>query len=556
MRRMTLIAFLISIIPSIILAEEAENMAEVSYGVWSLAPALIAIVMALVTRQVLPSLFVGVWVGAWQMEGGSLAATIQGFLRVIDTHILRAIVPEDGSTDHMSIVVFTLVTGGMIGVISKNGGMSGVVSMLAKKANNPKRGQFASLMTSFCVFFDDYANMLIVGNTMRPLMDKVRVSREKLSYLVDTAAAPLASVALVTTWIGFQVSLIDGAKSNIPELSMSGYEMMLHAIPYSFYSVLSLVFIILIISTNRDFGPMWKAECNARSQQIGRTEYSSKSDGEEGKAINAILPIATIVIAVLVGLVITGIPDGGITEETSITDILGNANPFTAMLWASLCSLVVALVVTTLNSPLGFAKAVEAIEEGFLPMLGAIVILTFAWTIADINKEMKTAEYLVSLLGDTLDPHLLPAVIFILASAIAFATGTSWGVMAIMMPLAIPLCWLSVQQAGLPEPLAMSIVYAGIASTLGGAVWGDHCSPISDTTILSAVASGCSHISHVQTQMPYAVTVGLASVLCGLIPVGYGMPFWMGYGLGAILLAGIVFVLGKKVSATSAVKSG
>ena len=533
-------------------AEAVNAEPVVSYGWFSLLPALLAILLALVTKQVLPSLFIGVWVGAWQVAGGGLGDMADGLLRVIDTYILRALVPADGSTDHIAIITFTMIMGGMIGVISKNGGMSGVVALISTKANSPAKGQFASLITSFCVFFDDYANMLIVGNTMKPLMEKVRVSKEKLSYLVDTAAAPLASVALVTTWIGFQVSLIDGATATIDGLDTPGYELMLQAVPYSFYSVLSLVFILIIIMTGRDFGPMLKAERTAREQVLvysGETsaEIATSSDEQKGRAINAILPIAALIITVLVGLYITGIPDGGVTEETSLKDILGNANPFTAMLWASLCSLVVALFITVINSPLNFAKSVEAMEEGFIPMLGAVTILTFAWTIADINTEMKTAEYLVSMLGDSLDPRWLPAVIFLIASAVAFATGTSWGVMAILMPLAIPLAWTSTQAAGMPPELAMPILYAAIASTLSGAVWGDHCSPISDTTILSAVASGCNHIAHVTTQMPYAITVGSAALLCGLIPTGFGMPFWLAYIVGAIALFLFMRVVGKKV---------
>lgn len=528
------------------IAAAAQGSSVDSFGIWSLLPAFLAIFMALLTRQVLPSLFLGIWAGAWLLAGGDLHAVLDGFLRVIDTHILRALVPEDGSTDHISIIVFTLLTGGMIGVISRNGGLAGVVELVAKKADTAKKGQMAAALTGIAVFFDDYANTLIVGNTMRPLMDRLRVSREKLAYIVDTTAAPIASIALITTWIGFQVSLIESSTAEIENLNIPSYELMVASIPYSFYSILSLVFIFMLVGMNRDFGAMYQAEQIAQAappKTSGKKEYHL---AQATSAFNAIIPIGVLIGMVIAGLFITGWPEEGV--EADVTDILGNANPFTAMLWASLSSVTVALLLTVWRTELTVGDTMEALENGLTPMLGAVMILTFAWSIASVNDALGTADYLTGQLGEELDPRWLPAMTFVLASVIAFATGTSWGVMAILVPLAIPLTWSAMQLAGMNGAEHMPILYATIASTLTGAVWGDHCSPISDTTILSSVASGCDHIAHVRTQLPYALSVGSVSLVACLLPVGYGLPWWGGMLLGVAALYALLRLIGREIS--------
>lgn len=522
------------------------------YGLWSLLPALLAIVMALITRQVLVSLFLGVWAGAWLIAGGGWDALGDGLLRVIDTHLLRALVPEDGSTDHMAIITFTLMTGGMIGIISRNGGLAGIVQWISRHADTARKGQLAATLSGMMVFFDDYANTLIVGNAMRPLTDRLKISREKLAWIVDSTAAPVASVALITTWIGFQVSLIDEAKQGIDGLAaISGYELMVQAIPYSFYSLLSLVFIFMVILSRRDFGPMLAAEERAQwvesrtSAPVGRVKTPELAD--PSCAFNALIPILVMIGTVVFGLFYTGSQSVG--PEAGLTDILGNADPFRAMLWASLGGVIVAVILSAVRSPLSFGEIMEALEDGLAPMLGAAVILTLAWAIAGVNDALGTAHYLTELLGSGLNPHWLPAIIFLLAAAIAFATGTSWGVMAILVPLAIPLTWSAMENAGMTGSEDLIILHAAIASTLTGAVWGDHCSPISDTTILSSIASGCDHIRHVHTQLPYALTVGAVSLLAALIPAGFGLPWWGGIILAALLLWLLLRLVGKPAQA-------
>ncbi len=529
--------------------QAAENIKEITdvggYGMWSLLPAAIAIGMALLTRQVIVSLFLGVWSGAWLISGGDFTALGQGFLRVMDTWLLQSIVPKDASTDHISIIMFTLTVGGMIGIIRANGGVNGIIHWMSSKVKTPKGAQFAALFAGLKIFFDDYASMLIVGNTMRPLIDERGVSREKLAYIVDTTASPIASIALLTTWIGFQVSLLDTAMADIPTLSIPAYELMIASIPYSFYSILSVLFIFMLIFTGRDMGPMLKAERAARAQFDPTKHLKEKRKKADGKAINALLPLLVLIISVVGGLFVTGWPEAG--QAVTLTGIFGNANPFKAMLWASLLSVTTALIITKLNSKMTLSQIIAALEEGLVPMLGAVIILTFAWAIAGVNDAVGTADYLVQQLEGNLSPNWLPVVVFLLAAIIAFATGTSWGVMAILVPLAIPLTWGALEGAGFTPEASMPILYASVASVLTGAVWGDHCSPISDTTILSSVSSGCDHIEHVRTQLPYAILVGLTGILAGLIPVGYGLPWWAGMAASLVVLYVALSKLGQKV---------
>lgn len=529
-----LCALLMMALPELALAQT-----ESSYiGSWySILPAGFAILLAFLTRQVFIALFFGVWLGAWLVNDPTLHTLFPSMLDVLEQYLMRALVPEDGSTDHMAIVLFTLLTGGMIGIISANGGMAGIVARLERFANNPRRGQSAAYGLGFLIFFDDYANTLIVGKTMQPLMDRLKVSREKLAFLVDSTAAPLAAIAIATTWIGFQISLMDKA---LPEgFGQSGYELFVAAVPYSFYTILMLVFIFLVIGTGRDFGPMLTAERAARAGTKSLGHIDDKihdEDAVQPRAWLALVPILTLVGMVVGSLYWTG-------EGDTLMDILGSADPFKAMLWASLTSVLVALGITVFTKALSVGKAVEALDKGLAPMLMAVMILAFAWAIADVNGALKTADYVVSLLGDSLEPTLLPLGVFVIAAVTAFATGTSWGTMGILIPLVVP---LAIQLIGIDNTEQLHILYAAIASVMAGAVWGDHCSPISDTTILSSLASNCNHIEHVRTQLPYSMAVALVGIVAGIIPASYGVHWGICLAIGTAVLYGLLKLIGKQ----------
>ncbi len=516
----------------------------------SILPPLVAIAMALLIKEVISSLFVGILTGTFLMAlyGGAspVSALGGGLLRVVDTYVVGSLF----DADHVTIIVFTLLIGGMVRIITANGGMQGVVNWLSKRAQGPRSGQLMTFFMDLCIFFDDYSNTLVVGNTMRPIADKLKVSREKLAYIVDSTSAPVVAVAFVTTWIGAELSYIsDGIKTI--GLDASAYSVFFHSLAYSFYPFLTLAFVLMLILSGRDYGPMLKAERKARQAsalETGRADSVSRP----AHVIDALVPLAVLIFGTIIGLVATGY-DASVWQGTSgffakLSSTIGAANSYQALLWASLASLLTAVVVTLLRGSLPFAKVMEEMVEGFKSMLNAVLILTMAWSIALVTKDMHTAEFVSQLLVQwSLSPVLVPGLTFVLAALIGFSTGTSWGTMAILYPLILPASWLLCQEQGLSVDASMPLFYNVVASVLAGAVMGDHCSPISDTTIMSSLASSCNHMQHVATQMPYALTVGATALLVGVLPTALGLPSWVAFLMGLAVLWLVVRLVGKKV---------
>lgn len=510
-------------------------------GWWSIIPPLMAIGMALITKRVIPALFTGIWFGAMTAIGFSVSGIFYGALDTFQIYVLQQITDEG----HAAVILFSCMIGGLVGIISKNGGMQGVVNIISKWASTPQKGQTSTAVLGLAIFFDDYANSLVVGNTMRSVTDRLRISREKLAYLVDSTAAPVACLALVTTWIGYEVGLIGDAIAKVEGLEGSAYAFFLGSIPFSFYPILAIAFVFMVSLTRRDFGPMLKAEMRARSTgklvRDGANIDEAAISGEETapkegipiRAVNAIVPIIVLVGGVLVGLWATG-------EGETIQEIINSSDSYKALMWASMISVLVAAIMTSAQRVLGLGEIVEAWYGGLKSMLFAMIILVLAWSLSAITETLHTAPYLVSILGDTLNPGLVPVVVFLLAAATAFATGSSWGTMGILLPLVIPLVWAVMTVNGMGDTSFYYILYSTISCILAGAVWGDHCSPISDTTILSSMASGCDHIDHVNTQLPYALFVGVVAIVVGIIPSGFGFPWWISMPVGlAILFVGL-----------------
>ncbi len=512
-------------------------------GWWSILPPIIAIGVALLFKRVIPALFLGIWVGAWIVHGTLFAGFFWGMLDAFQIFILNAL----ADPDHASIVLFSLMIGGMVGIISRNGGTFGIVHHLVKFASTSRKGQVATSMLGMVIFFDDYANTLVVGNTMRPVTDRLRISREKLAYLVDSTAAPIACLALVTTWIGYEVGLIGTATDKIPGLNEGAYSIFLNSIPYSFYPIFSIAFLLFIAGSGRDFGPMRKAEMRARETGAvlgpdAIVDASADSDelmpieGKPQRAFNALIPVAVLVFGVLGGLYYTGVqalgPAGG-----GLREIIGEADSYRALMWASLASVLVAAVLSMGQRILTIDQTIDAWYSGMKSMLLAMIILVMAWALSSVTEALGTAQFLTSALSGALVPGIVPTLVFLLAAATAFSTGTSWGTMGILMPIVVPLAWGVLAADGLHTDVEyMHIVYSTVSAVLAGAVWGDHCSPISDTTILSSMASGCDHIAHVRTQLPYALTVGAVSILIGTLPTGFNAPWWISMPVGIVIL--------------------
>ncbi len=521
-------------------------------GWFSILPPLLAIAVALVFRRVIPALFLGIWVGAWMLHSFDLSGMLWGVLEAFQIYIGGALV----NADRIAILLFSLMIGGMVGIISKNGGTFGIVAHLIKYATNAQRGQAATALLGLVIFFDDYANTLVVGNTMRPVTDRLRISREKLAYLVDSTAAPVACLALVTTWIGYEVGLVGTAVAQIPNLNEGAYSIFLNSIPYSFYPIFTLFFLFVIANSRRDFGPMHKAEMRARTTgkvlgddarvdpaASGETSELEPKPDKPQRALNAIIPVAVLVLGVMAGLYYTGLnsPD---RADDSLREIIGNANSYQALMWASLAAVLVAAVLSVGQRILTLDETIDAWYSGLKSMLLAMIILVMAWALSDVTVALHTAEYLTTALSGALAPGIVPALVFVLAAATAFATGTSWGTMGILMPLVVPLAWGVMEADGLhTQTEYLHILYSTVSAVLAGAVWGDHCSPISDTTILSSMASGCDHIAHVRTQLPYALSVGFVAILVGTIPTGFGFPWWASMLIGfGVLSFGIRMV--------------
>ncbi len=527
-----------------------ETTLRVLPGLLSLLPPILAITLAFVARQVLISLFCGIWLGSLFLYDFNPFTALG---KAVDTYLIHAL----ADADNASILIFSLTLGGMVGVISKSGGTQGIVQKLTQWAKNPRGGQLATWAMGMFIFFDDYANSLIVGNTMRPFTDRLRISREKLSYIVDSTAAPIASIAPISTWIGFQVGLIDQAFTAL-ELEHDAYNLFIRSIPFAAYSILALLFVFLIAVTLRDFGPMFRAEQRALHQgKVLRDGAQPLTDSAALDMIadektplrwyNAFVPVAVVILVTLVGLYVNGRHALGEAAATaSLSDIFGNANSFNVLLWASFSGLTVALVMALAQRILTLNEAVTAAVNGYKAMLLAAMILVLAWAIGDICTDLKTADYVIHLTRGLLSPHLIPALTFVVAAFIAFSTGTSWATMAILTPIVIPIAYHLPLEAGLSTELSQRILIATIGAVLSGAVFGDHCSPISDTTILSSMASAADHVDHVRTQLPYALSVATVAVLTGYLPSGWGWSAFLMLTLGAGILTLTVLVLGKK----------
>ncbi|MDH3434685.1 MAG: Na+/H+ antiporter NhaC family protein, partial [Gammaproteobacteria bacterium] len=474
----------------------------------SVMPAFLAIAVALLLRNVIPALLLGLWLGSTALQGFSPLGALKGLMDVLVVFIVNAL----ADPDHAAIIVFTMMIGGMVGIITRNGGMASIVRVVVSRAKTAVSGQVAVWLMGLMIFFDDYANTLVVGNTARSVTDHLKISREKLAYIVDSTAAPVVCLALVTTWIGYQVSLIDQAMQSIDGLAgMTAYSMFLHSIPYSFYPILAVVFVLAVAASGRDIGPMYRAELRARRGNVdsrsGDAMPAMDGDTLEAKPdvpmrpVNAFLPIIVLIISLAAGMFITG-------EGETITAIVGSADPYKAMMWASFIGALVAAGLSTGQKILTAHETVDAWYGGARATLFGMIVLLLAWSMSAVTGDLNAKGFLISILGEALPAALVPAVVFVLAAITAFATGTSWGTMGILLPLVLPLTWAVMTVSGMADPSGMHIMYSAIACVLAGAVWGDHCSPISDTTVLSSIASGCDHIEHVRTQMPYALLVG------------------------------------------------
>ena len=530
------------------------------FGIFTLIPPIVAILLAFITKNVVISLFIGVLSGGFilNLTGFNVfGALTQAFLDFIDRAINSLSDPWNAG-----IVMQVLVIGGVINLVAKMGGAKAIAEALAKKAKTAKSAQLITWFLGICVFFDDYANSLIVGPIMRPVADKMKISRERLAFIIDATAAPIAGLAIISTWIGLEVSLISEGFESIG-VEASGFGVFLQTIPYRFYNILILAFIVITIITLREFGPMRKAEISARklkdltNEEIAVTSsHMDELEPKEGVKLsiwNAIVPIGALIISAIVAFYYSGYSSIMAGDDIAIKAIITNSplsfkailetfaasDASVALFQSALFASVVAIIMSVCKKIFTISEAIEAWVDGMKGLIITGVILILAWSLGSVIKELGTAQYLVEALNGAIPAFLLPSLIFILGAIISFSTGSAYGTMSILMPLAIPLAYKIN-----PE---MSFVIVSTSAVLTGAIFGDHCSPISDTTILSSMGAGCSHIDHVKTQMWYALFVAAITILFGYIPAGLGLPIYIVLPMSCVALFIGVMIFGKKV---------
>ncbi|EOR26554.1 Na+/H+ antiporter [Clostridium sartagoforme AAU1] len=551
---------------SIVFATEVDTATSNAnhYGFLTLIPPVIAIVLAFLTKNVIISLFIGTLSGAFLVQlvdKSFFTAVIHSFLDLVSRSLNSLADPWNAG-----IILQVLVIGGVIHLVAKMGGAKAVAEALAKKAKTARSTQVVTLLLGIAVFFDDYANSLIVGPIMKPVADKMKISRERLAFIIDATAAPIAGLAIVSTWIGLEVGLIKDAFLNGIGKEVDAFGIFLQTIPYRFYNILILVFVFITSILLKEFGPMYKAEVAARRRSLNSENDSEVAvdsnmdhddlepkEGVELSIWNAIIPIGTLVITALICFYFSGYSAimGG--EDSALQQIM-NSSPLSfkaiqeafsasdasiALFQSALIASVVSIIMGVSKKIFTISEAIDTWIDGMKPLLITGVILLLAWSLSSVIKDLGTAKYLVSLLSGSLPNFLLPSLIFILGAVISFATGTAYGTMGILMPLAIPLAY-----SMNPD---MSYVIVSTSAVLTGAIFGDHCSPISDTTILSSMGSGCNHIAHVNTQIWYSLFIAVITILFGYIPAGFGIKWYVVLPIAVIAVYLGIQVLGKKV---------
>lgn len=506
----------------------------------SILPPLLAILLALLIREVIVSLFAGILLGSFFIFDYDI---LSAFLHVADYYILNSLKDES----HLQIILFTLLIGGVVGIISSNGGTLGIANLLRNLAKTKRSGKIASMLMGFAVFFDDYANTMLIGNMMKPITDKLKISREKLAFIVDSTAAPIASLVLISTWIGYELGLIEAGLNSI-NYEISAYQMFISTIPYRFYPIAALLIVFITSILNRDFGPMYIAEIKVNStlqKDENENSFILKSNWKLG-----IIPIVVLVAVTLLGLYSTGKENlliNGVTQY-GLQDIISNSNSYLALIWASLAASIVAILLNVFTGTNTLKETIKNWITGVQTMLYACLILTLAWSISIITNEIRTADYLISIIDTSFNPRFLPVIVFLISGFISFSTGTSWGTMAIVLPIIIPLSFNICVQNNFPPNEIHLILVGVISSVLAGSVWGDHCSPIADTTILSSISSECNHIDHVKTQLPYAITGAVFSMLLGDIPTAFGLNPYISIFIIALFLFLFFRYFGKSVN--------
>ncbi|MBJ6707296.1 Na+/H+ antiporter NhaC family protein [Campylobacter upsaliensis] len=549
------------------------------YGFITLLPPFIAIILAFITKDVILSLFMGVLSGTFLL---SLASNIFfvdtiALINIYDTlvesfsKIISYVLKSTSDPVNAGIILQILCIGGLVALITKMGGAKAIALQFAKRAKTAISAQLNTWFIGLLIFFDDYANLLIVGPIMRPLADKFKISREKFAFIIDSTAAPVAGIAIISTWIGLEVSLIKNAYASIGIDNISAFGIFVETIPYRFYNIFMLFFVALTAIMGREFGSMYAAQIRAKTTgQIApmpksaaldtaelEDQFLAPKDGIEIRAFDAIVPVMTLIILAILGFYFNGfsVLEGEelanakanpLSFET-LRSAFGSADSSIVLFQAALFAAIVAIFIGVRRKIFNIKEAIETWIYGWKTMIFTIVLLLIAWSLSSIVKDLGTSTFITHLLADKLPEFILPATIFAFASLISFAIGTSYGTMGVLMPLAVPLAFEVAKLNGLESEALHHYMVLNISCVLTGAIFGNHCSPISDNVILSSMSAKCDHMEHVRTQIPYALFICAISLFTGYIPTALGLSVWLVLPLNFILITLLLRIIGKKV---------
>jgi len=489
------------------------------FGWLSLVPPLVAIVLAVLTREVVVSLLAGIIAGLLIFTGGSASAT---FVELFELMVGKM---ADGEWNARILLTVALM-GSLVGLLSRSGASLAFARFAQSKVRSRRGAQMITVIAGIFIFFDDYFNSLTIGSVMRPVTDRFKVSREKLAYLIDSTAAPVCVLVPVSTWAAYILSLIAAEYTKVGNAT-APLQAFFSSLPYNYYAWATLSVIGFIAYTGLDFGPMAKAE---REAQHNTSVEQATSETSHGSLLDIILPVVGLIVATLVFMVALG----GYFSGASIGEAFENTNSATAMMYGAFSAVALAVIWYTLRRRLSLTESMDAVVDGMKSMMISIVVLVLAWSIGGVTEMLGTGPFVANLVSTNIPTLAIPLVAFIAACLIAFSTGTSWGTFAIMLPIAVPMA----VSAGFDIPML-------IGAVLAGGIFGDHCSPISDTTILSSTGAECNHIRHVQTQLPYALLAAAGSAL-GFVLAGISGNAWLGLVVTLGVTLGATYIIAKR----------
>lgn len=508
-------------------AEAGEEYIPAMYATfWALVPPIVAIVLALITKEVYSSLFIGILVGGLFYSGFSFETTL--------THIFNdgfAAVLSDSY--NVGILIFLVILGAMVSLMNRAGGSAAFGHFAKEKIKSRAGAQLATIALGVLIFIDDYFNCLTVGSVMKPVTDEHKVSRAKLAYLIDATAAPVCIIAPISSWAAAVSGFVEGE---------DGFSIFIRAIPYNFYAILTILMMVSLVLMNVDFGPMKSHEANALKGDL--FSMGEKNTGKEtepanpkGKVADLLIPIVTLIICCVIGMIYTG----GFFEGAGFVAAFSNSDASVGLALGSICAIIITIIIYLIRRVLSFQECMECLPNGFKAMVPAILILTFAWTLKAMTDSLGAAVFVADIMNQSAGSlmNFLPAIIFLVGCFLAFSTGTSWGTFGILIPIVV-----AVFAESNPQLMIISI-----SACMAGAVCGDHCSPISDTTIMASAGAQCNHVNHVSTQLPYAVLAAAVSFVTYIV-AGFTQSAWISLPTGVILMLLVLYIIKRNSKKT------